>query len=1187
MTRTFELMSCPLDRRVLIEASAGTGKTWTLCMLVLRLLLESGHALSEILIVTFTEAATAELRYRLRARLIEARDSLTGRRSDAALEALLQRAGAAAAERIETALASMDQARISTIHGFCQHVLSSWPLLCGRGFETELLENQAELIREVVGDVWRTELYTADETRQRLLLQLAGLKPETLEGTVKALSGLSDDGFDLLPAAPAEPAAVAWEALQQGFERLRPLWQTQAEAIEALLHTAISQGQLKGNVYRLDWLPGLLTTAAEIFGVPYLALPDKADKLDKLAKLGSEKLQAALKAGPLPQHPFFAEIDGFVAHARELMQAAQSEKLRLQHALLPLIRTRLRERKALSSQAGFDDLLLDTRQALLGPRGEELADCLRRAYPVALIDEFQDTDPIQSEIFQRIYTQGPLFLIGDPKQSIYRFRGADIFAYLQLARQPGLERFSLDTNYRSVAGLLTGCERLFGAPGVFAPGEDLPEIPWQSVRAGRATSGEAQAASPLVLWIEPDVELTAGQAQARVARGVVGEIQRLLAQGHDAREIAVLTRTHRQARQLGQLMSESGLPHLVQAGDPVVNSPEAWELGLILEAVLWPGDVRRLKRALSTRLLGRQAAEIEALNLQPERLDAELERFGAWHQLLKDRPLVQTLPRLLLRLETEAGIGSRLAADADGERSLVNLRQLQELLLEASAAPGMTLAGLLSWLLRQRQQPEATARFLQQIESQKPAVRILTIHASKGLEFPIVFCPWLWSESEGRGLVSCTDAVSGRRRVWIGETADPGREPLAARQQLEARAESLRLAYVALTRARERCYLAWIWQKGPGKKENRCAWSPLGQLLGLAGTLAEPGRLEQQLAGLSPQLQLAPLPRMLPLQRPTPPEPVLAAAAPAWHPRRVWRINSFSRLRASLPDTLNAGAEPAAEAFDASAEMQLDADLASAVAPAEAASWPEVAPSADAAWPDPAAPEGLPGGSRVGSFLHKLLERADFSADRLTLARLLERLLPTCPELRGHEAGLLELIWTCLHVPLDPERPGLRLATLTQAQREAPFYFPVRPQPAGALGRLLSAHGLLAPNLNPRLEPGLLTGRLDLLFGWQGRYHVLDYKSTFLGSRAEDYAPEQLRASLEASGQQLQGLLYSVALHRWLRLRLPGYVPERHLGGSYFLFLRGLVPDTSRGIYRLDLPVSLILELSDLLGGPA
>lgn len=1252
---TLDLLSCPLDQRVLIEASAGTGKTWTLSMLVMRLLLEAGLALDQILIVTFTEAATAELRNRIHQRIREGLDILAGGPvKEPKLKALLDRAGEAARPRLEAALGRMDRARISTIHGFCQHVLQGWPLLCGGGFDPELLEDQRALVTQLVEDFWRHRLYPADETQQRMLLQLQKLRPDQLEAMLSGLLGLPDQGFKLLPEPPeagdsAEIAAL-WPELNALFAELAPLWQDQAGEIERLLLQAIETGGLKGNVYRTAWLPNMLKAAASVFAAPYLALPLP----EPLYKLTAEKLEASVAKGKAPPaHAFFTSLDTFWAKARQLQDEAAAAKLRLSHALVASVRDRLREHKAAANQLSFDDLLLKVHAALAADKGQALAQVLRATYPAALIDEFQDTDKVQSAIFSAIYPEtepAPLFLIGDPKQSIYRFRGADIFAYLQMAQRPGLLRASLNTNYRSVASLLGACQSLFGAEGVFRVGQaSLPEIRYQRIAAGSAEpaspNGPETSDAAMVLWNEPEPGFTVGQANGRVARAVAAEALALIAQGESPGAMAVLTRTHRQSRLMSQVLTEYGIPCLIHAGEPVFTSLEAWELELLLDAVIWPGDATRLKRALSTTLLGLSALELARLAADDEALDARFEQFRAYHLLLRDVPLAQGLPRLLLRLEKQEKIARRLAALPEGERRLANLRQLQELLLEASRRPGMSAAALLAWLRRQRRQPESTERCLQQLESEKPAVKILTVHRSKGLEFAIVFCPWLWAESEDRGMLSCYDAEQDTKLCWIGDLSGSERSEHAffQRQQLELQAESIRLAYVALTRAKTKCYLAWIWQKEASRaKENRCAWSALGFLLGLSGELYDSARVEQHLqTRFAPALSIRPMPaprgriRILPEPEPAAEEP----PAPAFRPRRPWQLSSFSKLKARLPEAGPVGDSRALARASIAAELALElppelrlgmsAGLAGderqrpqALDPffwSDEPVWDETGESAalteqeliddrgleaddlfaealedEPLEPDDAAEAGrvpedsplaLPGGSRIGSFLHKVLELSDFATDRVGLEALIEKLLPACPALRGFEPAVSELLWNALQAPLDEAYPGLSLAQLEIAMREMPFYFPLKNQQDGALGELLASHGYLETGRTPSLPPGLMTGRLDLVFGWQGRYCVLDYKSTHLGSQPADYDTHQLETALRTSGQMVQGLLYSVALHRSLRLRLPDYDPARQLGEVYFMFLRGLRPGTSRGVYRLRPAPELIEALSRQLGG--
>lgn len=1160
-----DILSCELDQRILIEASAGTGKTWTLSTLVLRLLLEQGLEIEQILVVTFTEAATAELRSRIRERLQEAFDALQQQEQarEPLLAELLKRAGPAAGQRLQAALAQLEQARISTIHGFCQFVLQRWPLLCGSGFSFEILEDQSALIQRLLEDFWRQQLYLAAEPLQRMLIQAQRLQPRDLlllmqDGNL----GLPESFVHFLPELtepePLDPEH--WQRLSRAFEGLQLLWQQKAE-IQEQLRQAIEGKQLKGKYYRLNWLPGLLETAEQVFGKTYLS----ADLPERLARLCSSSLREQATGSEIPGHAFFEELDAFWQDWQELSKRCAQQVLWLQRQAYTQIRHRLSLQKQATGQYSFDDLLLKVYQALQGPGGGYLAEAIRATLPAALIDEFQDTDRLQSEIFQLIYpAQGHAFFwIGDPKQSIYRFRGADIFAYLRAAQSPGLKAYSLRRNFRSSASLLKAWQQLLSREGLFRlEHPSLPEISYRPLSAGKEVPelryrGQTQPA--WMIWQHPDQQLSAARADQLVAEGVCSEILSLLGPDWEfieptgqsrrvsPRQIAILTRSHRQAALMQKVLQQAAIPCLLHTESSIFASREARELDLLFKALLRPGSHQALKRALATRLLGLDAAEIYSLLEQPQHFEERLERFADYRRVWFERPGAAGLARLWQRLEQSEAISRRLAGALDAERALANLRQLLSELLQQADKPGISPQGLSDWLSQQIQSPSNPKPGLW-LESEAPAVRILTIHHSKGLEFPIVFCPWLWKESaQQQSLISCFDAETGTKLVWSENLSPEAKSsnPFYQRQQLELRAESLRLCYVALTRAASRCYSPMIWQKSsPRSKENRCAWSALGYLLGLSEQVLEPEAAKITLLGLrSAELGVEPLP--------TAPDRQLESSGgflkPAYRPfrgrlARPWQLNSFSRLRSYLPQ---------APALPLRAEAE----------------------------------SSLPGGAAIGSFLHRLLQELNFHCTQPELQRFIKLQLAAYPELSAWQEQLAELLWQTLHSPLD--QSALKLAALERFQREEAFYFPQGMLRPDALQALLQEYQLALPQLTRALPEGLLCGRLDLVFEWQQRYYVLDYKSSYLGSQAEDYLPARLQAELLASGQILQGLFYSVALHRQLGLRLPDYQPERHLGGVYYLFLRGLSPELPEaGIFYLAIEPELIIRLSQLLAGP-
>ncbi len=1255
-----QVFSCPLHGTRLIEASAGTGKTWNICGLVLRLLLERGLPLQQVLVVTFTNAATAELRERVRERIAETLARLRGgpaSSGDPFVEQLLQHlrsvhglADADMAARLDLALQSFDEAAIFTIHGFCQRALADTPFSAGLPLASTELVDDGALRLAVVQDFWRRHVAAAElPPALAAVLLLRGDSPERWAGLLqrhgaKPLSRLVwPTALDLPPAA-ALPALLA--ELQAAHLAARLSWQAQRADIVARVQAHLPH--LNGNTYRPDAL-----AQAEADWQQLLAGADALAglaELNKLHLLGSDRLQPKKGHPPLPPHPFFVQAQRLLTLRGAVQDRLRLTRLRLLRQLLlegpAQLRALKRERRVLA----FDDLLFDLYRGLHGdahtPGANGLRSALRARFPVALIDEFQDTDPLQFSIFRTLYAGPPdagadtdapapaLFLVGDPKQAIYSFRNADLHTYLQ-ARGHAQACYSLAENQRSTAPLLQGLNALFGVhPEAFM----LPGLQYQPVRCGpkprpdwqdHSVAPGADAAAALQLWQLPPGDdgqaLPKPEALEAAARACAGEIARLLAAGQAGQvrhgglplaggQVAVLVRTHGQGARMRQALADLGVGSVELSQSSVFHSTDAEDLEQVLAAVLAPTRESLLRRALATSLLGFDAGALDALAGDEAQLLDRVGRFSDY----RTQWLQRGVGLMLRQLVAQEGVNARLLARPDGERRLTNLLHLQELLHQAAAEqPGAE--GLLRWLQARRQDPEATADSAQlRLASDRNLVQIVTIHKSKGLEYPVVFCPFLWDghpsaapgvqdglayhDAQGRPVLDFRDEAE------IAATQDI--KALKAQLALERSAETLRLIYVALTRAVQRCTLVVgsysQRTKGGGRSSTPALRSRLNWLvagaghtpqgwsehrLGAAEIHAAWLRLVQAQARLQPPaLSLQALPQgpwaTLPLQ-PVDAERLAALAAPAPLPA-AWWIGSYSSLTqgarhdgAALDHDARAGA-----AGNALSDPDPDPDLKAdpdAVPPA----------SAPAATPELEDILHFPRGPEAGNCLHALFEAVDFTrpagwteaiAQTLRLqppGAVSATLAPRLP------AMLQRLLSDVLHTPL----PGAgRLATVPSSRRlvELEFMLPAASLQVDDLAQALRAHGVPVPGLSFTRLQGYLRGFIDLVFEQQGRYWVLDWKSNHLGERPADYAAAALERAMAAHGYTLQALLYLVALHRHLARRLPDYRYEQHVGGALYLFVRGVRPGwldahgAPGGVHLWRPPLALVERVSAL-----
>lgn len=1164
------LMGFPLRGLQLIEASAGTGKTWTIANLVLRLLLEQGLPIEQILVVTYTKAATAELRERLRLRLAEARDWLYhGDSTDPVGRVLLKRLPAGEARfraltRLDYALRGFDEAAIFTIHGFCQRVLGDVALEAGVPFEQALLTDDSGLLLELIADSWRRLVHDVHPLLLQWLLD-HHITPYTLLRTLRSYIG---QPWLQVAAPEAGELEACWQRFVQHYQHCRALWLAETDTITALL----ASPALKKNVYREDWCRlwlGKMDAWLRPEQAHQQALFDKAERLTQ------DSLSASCKAGSeAPVHAFFIAWQDLLMEQKSMLIALEQ---RYQHVLAALYRhcqAALPARKETEGVLSYDDLLNRLAQALEGPAAEFLRQRVRQRFPAALIDEFQDTDPVQYRIFQQLYgdDDAVAWLVGDPKQAIYSFRGADVFTYLQ-ARHDAGQQHSLGVNHRSDEALVSAVNQLFARPQPFL----LPGIVFQPVDAARrgpsALHGGAQHAAPLQwrLLAADGTALSKEEASRRSAQHAASEMVRLLSdpavmlEGRRLHggDIAVLVPSHRQGSLMAEALRERGVPCVQQATHNVFLTEEAVELRNLLAAVLQPNRQSALSAALCCPWLGLDGAELWQLRETPEHWEQQVEDFNRYHQLWREHGFLPMARQLL----DERAVAEHLLRLQDGERRLTNVLHLLEL-TQAESHVHLGMDSLYRWFCDQTLQPDGGQdEALIRLESDAQRVRIVTIHASKGLEYPVVFCPFAWDgkllQRHEQDVLSCRDEA-GVATLYLGAPATA-----RARAESERFAEQLRLLYVALTRARHRCYLYWGWVKDAGRAA--LSWLLYGTATSLPEHLMMTEALDQ--AGWQALLQdwqarmggqmhwqLADDVSQARWQAELS-TPQVEVARFGRHLRSQWQMSSFTALTRNL----------------SAAYIELpDHDGRTQPQPTESD-----APASGMF--------AFPKGARPGTFLHSLFEQIDFCASRSDWQPVVRSLLAG----QGYEAHwepvLLDMLQASLQQPLD--EAGGCLAQVTQRERlvELEFTYPLPALSMPQLAALLARPELGLPQpcrqvlgqLNHQAAAGYLKGYVDLICRINNRFYVIDYKSNWLGGRAEDYAPQRLSHAIAHEHYYLQYLLYTLALHRYLQQRLPGYQYEEHMGGVRYLFLRGTATgQPGCGVYA-DLPSLAMIDALD------
>ncbi|MFN8096894.1 MAG: UvrD-helicase domain-containing protein [Dermatophilaceae bacterium] len=1107
-------VTAPLPRgTTILEASAGTGKTWTIAALVARYVAE-GTPLDRMLVVTFGRAASQELREQVRKRLLRVEHFLAdpGRTPGDRLEAALvadcsQDEIRLRHRRIRDALGAFDDATIATIHQFCQLVLRSLGVASDTDSSARLVEDLATLLGEVVDD-----LYLARFGHQET--------PPFTHGAARALA----------EAAVADPAA-----------RIEP-----AEAPE-------------------ESSPGIR-----------------------------------------------------VAFARAVRSEFDARKRRL-------------------GVLGYDDLLADLATALDAP-GSAAGARMRARWDVVLVDEFQDTDPIQWQVFERAFHgHATMVLIGDPKQAIYAFRGGDVDTYLA-ARRVATTQETLGTNRRSDPPLVLALDATLGGMALGHP--DIVVHPvgphlttWRLAGAPVQEPWRLRVAFAGQFGLGPHDKVRVGDARPALAADAAADIKRLLLAGATfdglplrPGHVAVLCSTGAQLALVRNALRDIEVPAVLGADESVFHSPAATEWLTLLEAMESPNRSRRVRAAALTSFFGRG---IDDLDVGGDRVTEETAtRLRRWGELyaLRGIPAV-------LEAATVGALASRVLGVVGGERDLTDLRHLAEILHEEALARHHGVTGLTTWLRDQAaaERTRGVTTRSRRLDSDAAAVQLATIHGSKGLQYPVVYAPFLGDRhiQDVPNPLRYHDA-RGRRCLDLGG-AEPPSADAVARARAEDDGESLRLLYVALTRAQSQVVTWWApLTTTPASPLHRTLFGRRPDGAGqpepsvpLPGPRAVRDTLNAWCAGGGPVPEDAEIPARPPSGR---------LAAPSKVPLGIrsftrgvdldWRRTSYTALTRVLdtgptePDS--AAAEP---------EMPLRDDESPVAEPVPLSSHdPEFHdPRLDAARQVASPMAHLPVGATFGSLVHAVLEEADPDAPDLRselAARIDEQLLRWPVELS--RADLADALVAVCRTPLGPLAPGVSLADIGLRNRlcEMEFELPLaggdspridrsrhRELRLGDLAPLLDTHlpaddplrgfadALRLPELGGQPLRGYLTGSVDVVLRIGERHLVVDYKTNWLGPTdvpltAADYRPEALVAAMGHSSYPLQALLYAVVLHRFLRWRLPGYDPETHLGGVLYLYLRGMCgPDTPlidghpTGVFSWRPPSALVRAVSDLLDG--
>ncbi|OCG63565.1 exodeoxyribonuclease V subunit beta [Gilliamella sp. GillExp13] len=1142
--KKLNLFDLPLTGRTLIEASAGTGKTYSLAFIYLRLLLGIGQNsyprplnVNEILVVTFTKAATKELRSRIRQNIQGLRIGLLqGHHKDPIYQQLIELIDDRkfAVQQLTIAQQSMDDAAIYTIHSFCQRILTSHAFESGVLFEQKLISDEYELKLRVTQDFWRHYFTPLDKPLAYLVLA-TWQDPTALLKDITPYLGLDFNNAGKVNLDISTTIKFFYQQSYEKIENIKKSWLTLSEKLVEI----IIQSGVRKQSYSSRNLPNwvIKVSAWANSETRTFELPNELEKFKQ-----SVLIEKTKEGKSVPYHSFFEQIDDLYKQPFDLRSQILMD-------IVSVIQKWLYNEKIKNGEMSFDDLIWQLNRALKAKAGDRLAQSIASKYCVALIDEFQDTDPAQYQIFDRIYDRKKLdrglLFIGDPKQAIYSFRGADIFTYLKAKQSTGENSFTMDVNHRSSASMVKAVNQLFSNcdnPFIF---NDIPFLPMEAAKRNQQKSLQVnnQKVSALAAYLLPDDIATNSDYQEHMASCCATQIVTLLSNSSmlidseneqrpvTTADIAILVRNGCEAEVIQQKLTHCGVKSVYLSNNSsVFSSNEAKDVLSLLQAVLMPENETMLKLALMTSLLGQTMTDLEQITDDQDKWESLIEEFKQYQAIWQYYGVLVMLRRMMKKRH----LAENILVRQDGERTLTNLMHLGELLQETSNELDGPHA-LIRWLTKQIVNPDPNLENHQQrLESDENLVKIITIHKSKGLEFPIVWLPFI-SIYRASDSQFYHDKNNDYQPTYAWLQSDEIKEQI----EKERLAEDLRLLYVAMTRSVYHCSIGLASLKKSQSAINHLLKSELRSIANIANLI------DIQLPIESEQY----IPPILPNQS-------LSANVFSRNISDSWRVTSYTELQkhnhnvlAYKPDLINDWDESPYESDKVqSNDTQYDI-------------------------------HHFPKGAYVGTLMHSIME--DITSDNLVeLCNQMVKKLNLETEWNSVVTNWMQQILTTkLH------DPNLILSQVLMGQHinELQFYLPIRKtvtsQQLDSLCKQYDHLSRLCPELDFESVQGMLRGFIDLVFKFEGKYYVVDYKSNWLGECVDAYSQEALEKVMCDHRYDLQYQLYCLALHRFLKGRLSNYQYQTHFGGVYYLFLRGM---PEQGIFY-HLPLQEFIEELDKL----
>lgn len=1094
----------------LIEASAGTGKTYSIALLVLRLIMEKDVPIDKILMVTYTNAAVAELSDRIRLFLALARRYASGESiSDVEIAVLVDQAVAytsldEVSNKLKDAILLLDESMIVTIHSFCQYALSRYAFETGQLFDVELLSDIGQIVEAEVNHFWRTFITTLPTN----LLELSEVRDH--KGDLNTVIGKILQGRQY---ADFDPAV--------GYDFVPDNWSAELNQLNAMKNFAKNQLSTIYNNQKED-LFKIIEKKRNA------KLQDARNNIDLLLE-ELLQLKAKNKSTYFDEFPFADELDNYIAVLLRI-EEFKSELLRaINYFAVSYIPDRIRQQMVNLNVLTFDDLINNLYRTIVIEKNKRLIQKLRDDFSAVFIDEFQDTDNVQFQIFDVLFIQHPetiTFLIGDPKQSIYAFRGADIETYL-LARNKVNRKYTMNTNYRSSVGMVAAMNAFFlpkvGFPtfGYDAEGINYVEIDnadknstfISPVPISAIEITEVKNADDLNVWIVNKIyELLTADYKI---------LEKDISRAIQPSDIGILVKSKYDGKQLKKLLDYVKIPAVIVNDDKVLQSETATDISKLLNAVN-EGSLALIKTALFTETIGWNTDRLNKLDTE-----AILEVFRNYKSLWEDHSVYE----LLTQIKQDFQVEQRLVAKGGGLRVLSDFNQLTELLQKQESIRGLSAEEILNWLNKGRQGDDLLGdEYILQMENDEEAVRIVTIHKSKGLEYKIVFCPKL-NLSTSAGNYTYVDFKNNNHYIFKEKNSLSEEE--SELYELQQHRENRRLIYVAVTRAVYKCFI--VYSRGSKGKNS------LSELIENLNTdriaFHRPDMTDVRLPSAMYSSEVESIQHRMPRQN--------EIRIPDFY----WRKWSYTSL----------SAKPAYQAVEYSNITLLDYEKFVF--------------------------EELDRGSHIGDMLHFLFEILVFDKELLWDNSISKLLLHYGSQYEKFKPQLLQMISNVMHARISLHASSFSLSEIKSRDtiREMEFNFIFSATNRVDLIRILAELPGYFGLMEVAVLEGYFNGFIDLFFIHDGRYYILDWKSNFLGNKLEDYSSEKVEDAMNKNNYHLQYLIYTLAAHKYLQNKLTDYDYDNHFGGVIYIFLRGVRSHSDNGVFTTRISYSIIQKLEQLL----